>query len=396
MAEYAADVRSPTLATLLLLLPLALSSSCSWLVPSTGCTADADCPDDELCIVGACAPAGSHKDGGVLPRSDAGHEPHDDSGPPTDAGAPKRDGGHPTDDGGDLPDAAEPVDAGDDSDGGRPRVDAGPRRDGGPRADAGAPDAGVDGGAPVDSGSPPRQLGEPCDAPSECASGFCADGVCCAEACDGECEACSANGTCGATTGAACESAPLDCGDYVQGLEGGACYRYQDVVIDGTCGADGVCRNDVTRCADLLVPRGEVLVECDAACAILPWINGCAEGTPVDQVTLGDVCVLNDTTEQCSPSCVGPSGSGGAYRVYQRACDASGRCDGRVDECGDFTCEESANGPACRTQCSDSSDCAQPILSPRYCSMGLCVQCVTNSDCGLNAACRADGTCGPA
>ena len=35
-----------------------------------------------------------------------------------------------------------------------------------------------------------------CAAPGECNSGFCVDGVCCAGACDGTCEACDGSGTC--------------------------------------------------------------------------------------------------------------------------------------------------------------------------------------------------------
>jgi hypothetical protein len=40
------------------------------------------------------------------------------------------------------------------------------------------------------------ELGDPCDDGGACQSGSCADGVCCDEACDGVCEACSAAGAC--------------------------------------------------------------------------------------------------------------------------------------------------------------------------------------------------------
>jgi hypothetical protein len=45
--------------------------------------------------------------------------------------------------------------------------------------------------------------GDPCTTPNECTSGFCTDGLCCASACDGTCEACNvvdSEGTCTAHT----------------------------------------------------------------------------------------------------------------------------------------------------------------------------------------------------
>ena len=37
-----------------------------------------------------------------------------------------------------------------------------------------------------------KKSGESCGGKAECVSGFCVDGVCCAEACDGLCRSCSA------------------------------------------------------------------------------------------------------------------------------------------------------------------------------------------------------------
>src|SRR5690349_10706982 len=52
---------------------------------------------------------------------------------------------------------------------------------------------GVDGGT---------GLGASCTAASPCATGVCVDGVCCDSACTGTCEACDAQGHCGAISGA--------------------------------------------------------------------------------------------------------------------------------------------------------------------------------------------------
>ncbi|HET6149345.1 MAG TPA: hypothetical protein VFH68_17545 [Polyangia bacterium] len=45
------------------------------------------------------------------------------------------------------------------------------------------------------------KLGQSCTMGNQCASGFCADGVCCNAACNRSCEACSTTGTCGLVTG---------------------------------------------------------------------------------------------------------------------------------------------------------------------------------------------------
>jgi len=77
-----------------------------------------------------------------------------------------------------------------------------------PVPDAGSPDAGPPDAGPPDAGpgidAGPGMLGASCMVPADCASGFCADGVCCNTRCDGECMSCvaatsrSPNGTCDA------------------------------------------------------------------------------------------------------------------------------------------------------------------------------------------------------
>jgi hypothetical protein len=57
----------------------------------------------------------------------------------------------------------------------------------------GPSDAACPGQCLPDCSCPPpgRMTGEPCTTPSQCASGFCADGVCCASACDGALQQCN-------------------------------------------------------------------------------------------------------------------------------------------------------------------------------------------------------------
>src|ERR1022692_2927165 len=84
-----------------------------------------------------------------------------------------------------------------------PKSDASVMPDGSAKPDASAkPDGsrtiqdagGGDGRAGETGGS---AIGEPCTDGATCASGFCADGVCCQTACDGACLTCAATGTVG-------------------------------------------------------------------------------------------------------------------------------------------------------------------------------------------------------
>jgi hypothetical protein len=80
-----------------------------------------------------------------------------------------------------------------------------------------------------------RATSAPCDSAGECASGWCVDGVCCAEACDTACHACSA-----------ARGSPADgiCGNATPGLVDprGQCSS----ASAGACGATGACTEQGT------------------------------------------------------------------------------------------------------------------------------------------------------
>jgi hypothetical protein len=115
-----------------------------------------------------------------------------------------------------------------------------------------------------------RAAGEPCESVADCASGICTGGVCCAVACEGVCEACSARGCvetpasdarCGSGA-TACSALSTDCRSYqdvpgrcaafnlcapAAGLDG--CTQFTDAPDGTPCSsgslggaADGVCR----------------------------------------------------------------------------------------------------------------------------------------------------------
>jgi hypothetical protein len=129
-------------------------------------------------------------------------------------------------------------------------------------------------------------LGLACDADQECASGFCADGVCCESACDGLCQQCGAAGYCDAfpqvDPGCAAVSCPVDtsCRAY---LPPGA----------GECSAFGRCASAescVAELAPVRSPCGENLF-CDA------------EG----ECRLESGGVLAESTQTCPASGAGPT-----------------------------------------------------------------------------------------
>ena len=197
----------------------------------------------------------------------------------------------------------------------------------------------------------PRPLsnGEPCDVAADCASGFCADGVCCNVACEGDCVHCDETarvGTC----------FPIPAGDHPK--TAGAC----PVEIVETCGNDGTCDGE-------------------GACRLKPVNTPCGGGT-------------------CDGDAV----------VGRNVCDGLGHCrTGATQICVPFTCNPAT--AACRTGCTTDADCAggvpcmngscrrpleQPCLLDTECLTGHCVQGVCcNTACdGPCLACNLTGRAG--
>jgi uncharacterized repeat protein (TIGR01451 family)/uncharacterized protein (TIGR03382 family) len=131
---------------------------------------------------------------------------------------------------------------------------------------------------------PGTDWGGACTTDSECSTGFCADGVCCDTACDGQCEACNAAGgvgTCNAVTGAprgdrpACAADGTECGGVCDGTQRDTCAYPGEAVqcgtpscsagvatTAGTCNGAGACASETLSCGAYAC--GEVA--CLAAC----------------------------------------------------------------------------------------------------------------------------------
>jgi hypothetical protein len=278
---------------------------------------------------------------------------------------------------------------------------------------------------------PRKALGAVCIYDFECASGACADGVCCDQACGGQCQACDvagAVGTCSAVDGAVHGSrpkcAPFAC---VAGTCAASCYD------DAACANGAFC--DAGTCVGKRA-RGAACTE-GRACAT----GHCADGVCCDRACDGQ-CEACDAAGACNATLGAPTGGrpacddGGANACAARACNGSdrrkcaaygastalacapARCDGVAftaashcdgaggcaaplpTSCVPFACEASG----CKTSCSIAADCAPGF----ECRGGACLARTSRcSDDGFSAidkdglvtscgkyGCRSDGTCG--
>ena len=157
----------------------------------------------------------------------------------------------------------------------------------------------TDGGndVPVDGGNdaPAAANGAACTMASDCASSFCADGVCCETACAAGCTACS-NAKTGQASGL--------CRPVSDGTDPDNECAQQGA---DTCGTDGLC-------------------------------NGAG------------ACRLYNAATQCAAAMCS-----GSTATSARNCNGNGTCNaGTTTACGTYAC----NGTVCRTTCASSSDCA--------------------------------------
>jgi len=333
------------------------------------------------------------------------------------------------------------VDAGTDN-----RADAAPG-DGAPTdAPADAPrDTPTDMGIEV----PGKPIGTSCAMGAECASGFCADGVCCNVACTGTCMTCAGQGTVGTCVNAQIGTDPRDqcpvqaastCGSTGMCDGTGQCDVYpagtvcQEMACTGfmltsafrcdgmgmctptagqsctpfNCGKDGRCLTICTSDADCLAPNTCINGSCGkkpigAPCGGGPECNStfCEQG-----VCCGAACT--GTCRSCAvPSSVGtctnvPDGSdplGQCADQGATTCGSDGMCDGKA------ACRRYASGTQCLAptctgmtatlpgRCDGMGTCArgtQQSCDPYTCgTTGTCkTACTTNADCSNGNVCN--------
>ncbi len=219
-----------------------------------------------------------------------------------------------------------------------------------------------------------KPVGTGCDEsnPDECASGFCVDGVCCDQKCDGECVACDVfnqNGVCQALVGNTCNGGVCNADAECVPLEGGMC------TDPGGCNsnfcADSVCCNEA----------------CDGPC------ESCADHTG-DQATIPDgICAYAPTDD-------GLCGGAG--------CVGKGRCcgdevppTGNANNCPTAVCTGGCNGSTCVIACGADECKSTNITCPvgfdcliqcdgHHACQGTAIDCPADHDCSLVCTNAAD------
>jgi len=237
--------------------------------------------------------------------------------------------------------------------------------------------------------------GQACTKTSECAAGFCVDGVCCETECSGACQACRADlkaagesGTCGPV------KAGLDPRDECAAEDQATCG------LDGTCDGAGACRKfpSGTSCAS--AGHTSVCVGNRATGFICDGKGTCGNSST------GTECgsfVCDVATGGCPSACTDD-----AQCVAPLSCDkATGACavksnpkckdektltqpDGTNVDCGAYRC----NQGKCNTGCTSASECS----SGNVCSSGACAPGSTENDAASAESSSADsadnGGCG--
>lgn len=225
--------------------------------------------------------------------------------------------------------------------------------------------------------------GASCAAKNECASNFCVDGVCCAEACDGQCEACaekSAKGKCVAVLGnprgarPACDEAPAGepcreahCSGNDEERTSCAGYVSSEITCQDPGCQDGL-QTGTGRCNGKGMCAVDAPVECGAyKCGATECLTACE--TDAD-CTEGNRC----TDQKC--------GSGARCSDdLTSVLDA----DGNATSCAPLLCQ----GQACLKACSVSTDCADGYVcnsDNQQCEASTITAPTDSSGCGCRAA----------
>jgi hypothetical protein len=233
--------------------------------------------------------------------------------------------------------------------------------------------------------------GATCQEASDCASGFCVDGVCCNVACSGSCVSCNQTGSVGRCTYVAaglpdptCQASdPATCGRTGLCDGFGSCTLFPENTICGASSCTGLMENTPRTCDGRGTCRLAQLVDC------APFL--CSDGTcqtscdpkRSDSCETGHACVAQTKNGVTSGFC--------GQRKNGQPCQEPGDCES--GQCVDSVCCENECTGACRScnlpgspgQCLNVADGAP---DPRNTCRDLGA-----SACSTNGVCDGKGAC---
>jgi hypothetical protein len=260
-------------------------------------------------------------------------------------------------------------------------------------------------------------VGKKCLAGSDCQSGFCADGVCCATACSGlTCQACSA-----AAKG---QGADGVCGPVAVGKDPHGNCSDQGVAMckeSGGCNGSGMCSTYAsgTQCAPpscngtvLTKPETCANMTCTAPapptqdCA--PYL--CSAGACTTTCTTDAQCAATaycDASHHCQPKLpAGSSTCSAGDQCTSGACGANGvccaatcahvggACGATGCAAGTGACTYPASGTACGSSCTGNQLSSSTCDGAGSCVAGTPAPCAANLTCASSSACNT--SCGAA
>ena len=247
----------------------------------------------------------------------------------------------------------------------------------------------------VNSSCGPKQSGQPCSSAAECQSGFCAQGVCCENACTQACMACNLTATPGRCMAVA-DKAPDPQGKCA-------------VTTSPSCGTTGTCISGA--CAYYDNGTNCRAAVCAAAASATPTSKCDGKGTcvtPTNQDCGDFVCSAGacDTTCTKDTDCVAPNtcsvNNSCGLKVNGAACTAAIQCQsGFCTEgvCCNTACADATSGGLCMTckgtSTSQAGTCSfvdSGAADPRArCSKST----ASSGDCSNDGTCNGAGACRP-
>ncbi|MGH2559311.1 MAG: hypothetical protein ACRDJH_09620 [Thermomicrobiales bacterium] len=248
-----------------------------------------------------------------------------------------------------------------------------------------------------------RELGEECTADAQCQSGICAQGVCCASACPGGCEACNVPGNLGFCTvipdGGACDGGICcdgDCVDTSSDLEHcGACDNACDLTPNGPCELDPICQ--AGNCTFTPQPATVLCRPAAGICDVDDYCDGVAIVCPPDAFQLPSVecraaAGICDAAEFCTGT--GPDCPPDLFAPPSQVCRAvAGPCD-----LAEFCTGASAACPpdaflSNSVQCRPGGTGIHAVCDPPEVCSGSAAACPPDAFTPVDTACETGNPC---